>query len=65
MARERVFCSTFYGALFRDVGRGMTPAEQARDYAERAIRAYTLLTDKSCPYRVMTLKPASEHKCCS
>ncbi|MGW9193074.1 hypothetical protein [Micromonospora chersina] len=53
-----VFCSAFYGALFRNKGRGMTPAEQARDAAERAIKAYTLLTDKSCPYRVTTLKPS-------
>lgn len=53
-----VFCSAFYGALFRNRGRGMTPTEQARDAAERAIKAYTLLTDKSCPFKVTTLKPS-------
>jgi hypothetical protein len=53
-----VFCSAFYGALFRNRGKGMTPAEQAQDAAERAIEAYSLLTDRSCPFRVMTLKPS-------
>ncbi|MEH1053685.1 hypothetical protein V6U89_00490 [Micromonospora sp. CPCC 206171] len=55
-----VFCSAFYGALFRNRGRGMTPADQARDAAERAIKAYALLTDKSCPFKVMTLKPSKK-----
>ncbi|RKR89896.1 hypothetical protein BDK92_4256 [Micromonospora pisi] len=53
-----VFCAAFYGALFRNRGKGMTRAEQAQDAAERAIKAYTLLTDQSCPFRVMTLKPS-------
>lgn len=53
-----VFCSAFYGALFRNKGRGLSPSEQSRDAAERAIRAYELLTDKRCPYRVLTLKPS-------
>ncbi|MEV0727640.1 MULTISPECIES: hypothetical protein [Polymorphospora] len=53
-----VFCSAFYGALFRNRGRGMTAAEQAQDAAERAIHAYTMLTDRNCPFRVMTLTPS-------
>lgn len=53
-----VFCSAFYGALFRNRGRGMTAGEQAQDAAERAIEAYTLLTDKHCPFRVTTLTPS-------
>jgi hypothetical protein len=53
-----VFCSAFYGALFRNRGKNMSPAEQAQDAAERAIEAYTLLTDRNCPFRVMTLKPS-------
>lgn len=53
-----VFCSAFYGALFRNRGKGMTPAEQAWDAADRAIQAYTMLTDKNCPFKVMTLKPS-------
>ncbi|WP_231928394.1 hypothetical protein [Micromonospora echinaurantiaca] len=53
-----VFCSAFYGALFRNKGKGMSPTKQARDAAVRAIEAYKLLTDRTCPYRVMTLKPS-------
>lgn len=34
-----VFCSAFYGALFRNRGRGATPAEQGFDAAERAVEA--------------------------
>ncbi|MGX6600828.1 hypothetical protein ACWKSP_01630 [Micromonosporaceae bacterium Da 78-11] len=53
-----VFCSAFYGALFRNKGKGLTPGEQAQDAAERAIRAYEVLTDRTCPYKVMTLTPS-------
>jgi hypothetical protein len=53
-----VFCAAFYGSLFRNRGRGMTAAAQAQDAAERAIEAYALLTDRSCPFRVMTLSPS-------
>jgi hypothetical protein len=53
-----VFCSAFYGALFRHKGKGMTPAQQAHDAAQRAIQAYTLLTDRPCPYKVVTLTPS-------
>lgn len=57
-----VFCSAFYGALFRNKGRGVTPAQQAQDAAERAIEAYGLLTDKTCPFRVSTLTPSRRAK---
>jgi hypothetical protein len=53
-----VFCSAFYGAFFRNRGRGLTPAQQAQDAAERAIEAYRKVTDKACPFRVMTLSPS-------
>lgn len=53
-----VFCSAFYGALFRNKGRGLTPAEQAQEAAERAIEAYRTLTDRPCPFRVTTLSPS-------
>ncbi|MFC4107463.1 hypothetical protein ACFOX0_16220 [Micromonospora zhanjiangensis] len=53
-----VFCSAFYGALFRNKGKGVTPAEQAQDAARRAQEAYVLLTDRSCPFKVMTLRPS-------
>lgn len=53
-----IFCSAFYGALFRNKGRGLTAAEQAQNAAERAIEAYTMLIDKPCPFRVTTLSPS-------
>jgi hypothetical protein len=53
-----VFCSAFYGALFRNRGKGLTPAQQARDAAERAIAAYSTLTDRACPFKVVTLGPS-------
>lgn len=54
-----VFCSAFYGALFRNKGKGMPAAEQAEDAAYRAIRAYMEITGRACPYKVKILKPSS------
>lgn len=59
-----VFCSAFYGALFRNKGRGYSPAEQACDAAERAIAAYTRITDRTCPFRVTTLTPSRRAQAC-
>ena len=53
-----VFCSAFYGALFRNKGKGATPSEQARDAADRAIAVYQRLTDRDCPFKVMSLTPS-------
>jgi hypothetical protein len=53
-----VFCSAFYGALLRHKGKGSTPAEQAQDAAERAREAYRTLTDRPCPFKVVTLTPS-------
>jgi hypothetical protein len=53
-----VFCSAFYGALFRNKGKGLTPADQSLDAAGRAIEAYTAITDRTCPYKVMVLDPS-------
>lgn len=53
-----VFCSAFYGALFRNKGKGQSSAQQAKDAAERAIKAYENLTDLSCPYKVYELEPS-------
>jgi hypothetical protein len=55
-----VFCSAFYGALFRNKGKGLTPAEQALDAADRAVKAYEALTDRTCPYKVMVLEPSRQ-----
>jgi hypothetical protein len=52
-----VFCSAFYGAYFRNKGKGLSPAERAGDAAARAIDAYVKITDRACPYKVMTLAP--------
>lgn len=53
-----VFCSAFYGAMFRNKGRGVAPAERAAEAAEKAIEAYMLITEKpSCPFKVVTLEP--------
>lgn len=53
-----VFCSAFYGAMFRNRGRGVSLAERAIEAAEKAIEAYMLITERSsCPYRAVTLKP--------
>lgn len=57
-----VFCSAFYGALFRSKGRGSTPAEQARDAAERAVTAYEALTSKKCPFKIVELVPSRKAK---
>lgn len=57
-----VFCSAFYGALFRNKGKGRNSAEQARDAAERAIRAYEMLTDRKCPYSIYELTPSRAAK---
>jgi hypothetical protein len=53
-----VFCSAFYGAMFRNRGRGYTPQERALDAAERAIEAFGLITDRPCPFKVMPLQPS-------
>jgi hypothetical protein len=55
-----VFCAAFYGALFRNKGKGFAPMEQARDAAERAIHAYVQLTDRPCPYKVSSLSPSRQ-----
>jgi hypothetical protein len=57
-----VYCSAFYGALFRNKGKGLSAAEQAEDAAKRAQEAYTLLTDRNRPYKAMTLSPSRRAK---
>jgi len=53
-----VFCSAFYGAFFRNKGKGLSPAKRALDAADRAIDAYTKITDRPCPYKATTLTPS-------
>ncbi len=53
-----VFCSAFYGSLFRRKGRGQTPQQQATDAADRANKAYAVLTGKSSPFKVSVLRPS-------
>ncbi len=52
------FASAFYAALLRNRGKGATRSEQAREAAERAGRAYSEITGKTCPYSVQTLTPS-------
>jgi hypothetical protein len=57
-----VFCSAFYGSLFRNKGKGMNSAEQAWDAATRAVKAYEMLTDRKCPFHPVVLKPSLKAK---
>jgi hypothetical protein len=52
------FGSAFYGAFFRDRGKGLSPAERGLRAAERAIEGYTKIVDGSCPFTVQTLDPS-------
>lgn len=53
-----VFSSAFYGSLLRNKGVGVAPSDQAEDAAQRAIEAFTMLTDRKCPFKVKTLQPS-------
>lgn len=55
-----VFASVFYGALFRNRGKGASPAAQAAEAGLRAINAYREVTRRSCPYRVVPLEPSKK-----
>ena len=57
-----VFASCFYAALLRNRGSGISPAQQAKTAAERAIDAYEALTDKACPYVILELTPSRRAK---
>lgn len=52
------FASAFYAALLRNRGRGVPPASQTLEAANRAARAYREITGKTCPYRAVTLTPS-------
>jgi hypothetical protein len=43
--------------LFRNRGKGKSPAEQALEAAERAVKAYEVLVGK-CPYKIVSLAPS-------
>jgi hypothetical protein len=53
-----VFCSAFYGSLFRNKGKGFSPEEQALDAATRANEAFQTLTGRRSPYRMTQLTPS-------
>lgn len=57
-----VFCSAFYGALFRNKGRGITPADQAVDAAERANESFFILTGRKSPFKITMLTPSRHAK---
>lgn len=52
------YCSAFYSALLRNKGKGCSVGQQVETAAGRAEEAYTLLTDRPCPYRIKFLKPS-------
>lgn len=52
-----VFCAGFYSALLQRRGRGVSSAVHAQAAAERAIKGYTALLDRPCPYTVHALAP--------
>jgi hypothetical protein len=53
-----VFASMFYGALFRDKGARILPAEASAHAADAATRAYSEMLGKKCPYKAVTLEPS-------
>lgn len=53
------FAAAFYGAYFRDWGKGRTPSERGLEAGQRAIAAYVDLVAGKCPFTVRTLKPSS------
>ena len=53
-----VFASAFYGAYFKDKGKGLEPSERGRLAAVRAIEGYSVMVDGRCPFKVQTLKPS-------
>lgn len=55
-----VFFGAFYGALTRNKGAGSSAAEQAFDAGSRSVGAYELLTDRACPFKVVTLTPSKK-----
>lgn len=52
------FASAFYGSLFKDRGKGLTPVERGVRAAERAIRGYEDIVDGPCPFVVKELTPS-------
>lgn len=53
-----VYAGAFYGALLRSKGKGQTSSGAAADAAARAEKAYTILTDRGCPYKTVSLTPS-------
>jgi hypothetical protein len=52
------FASAFYGAYFKDRGRGLSAADRAWYAAERAIVGYEAIVDGTCPFTCLELKPS-------
>lgn len=52
------FGSAFYGALFKDRGKGLTAAERGLRAAERAIEGYGAIVAGPCPFAAKMLKPS-------
>jgi hypothetical protein len=57
-----VFCSAFYGALFKRRGKGLSPAEHSYEAATRAVTAFETITGAESPFRVVVLTPNRDAK---
>ena len=52
------FAAAFYGAYFRDRGRGINLAERGMRAATRAVTGYEAIVAGPCPFQVATLDPS-------
>ena len=52
------FASAFYGAYFRDRGKGMTPVVRGRIAADRSIAGFQEIVAGPCPFTVQDLTPS-------
>lgn len=52
------FASAFYGSLFKDRGKGLTPVERGLRAARRAVEGYEAIVDGPCPFVEKELAPS-------
>lgn len=54
------FASAFYGAFFRDRGKGLTSAQRGYTAAQRASKGYEAIVAGRCPFKVVELEPSRQ-----
>ncbi len=52
------FASAFYGAYFRNRGRGVSALQRGLTAAQQAIEGYRLIVDGPCPFKALELQPS-------